>query len=1102
MKKENKGEKMESFFKIEKDVDLIIGLNLELKCLYIYNRFMQTDESIIFLVSSLYEATNFYQTLLNYTNDVLLFPMDDFISSEAIAISPELMITRLETIQAIIEKEKRIVITNLMGYLRFLPPKKLFIENKLEFKINDEYKIDDIISCCLKMGYKREILVNRTGDFAPRGFVFDIFPINEKNPIRISFFGETIESIRFFDVDTQQTIKKISKIKIYPSTEFLINEELESNNMTQKEIIKYLKPVNICDFFNKTKVIVNNYNDIKVSYKLLQEEMFNYQAGLNLKNVKYMHDFDQLEKDYIYLMDFDNEISDYKRKKIYDSKDVMPFIGDVEEINKRLNNYLLQKKEVVICMNNRENVNFLIQKLGNKKLVFTSFNQIFKNKINIIIKKINMGFEFLKIVVISENEILNYKKTKEQYKSRFKIGTKINDLTKIKIGDYVVHQVHGIARYGGIKKIKRDNLEKDYLTLEYYGNDKIYIPIEKIKIIKKYSNSSDFVPKLTRLGSPEWEKTKLRVKQKVKEMAFSLLELYAKREAIKGFSFLKDSEEQLEFEREFKYIDTIDQTKVSEEIKRDMENPFPMDRILCGDVGFGKTEVAFRAMFKAVLSNKQVAFLCPTTILSSQHYNNALERFKNFDVRIALLNRFVSYGKTKEILADIKEGKIDIVIGTHRILSNDVSFKNLGLLVIDEEQRFGVVHKEKIKNYKNNIDVLTLTATPIPRTLQMTFAGVRSLSLIQTPPNNRYPIQTYVMEYNNQVIKDAIYKEKSRDGQVFVLFNNIEKMPLKELEIKRLLPDLKITSIHGRMEKNKLEKITMDFYNHKYDVLLCTTIIETGIDISNVNTLIIIDADYFGLSQLYQIRGRVGRSNKIAYCYLMYDKRKILSEIASKRLKVIKDFTELGSSFSIAMRDLSIRGAGNILGSEQAGFIDTVGMEMFLNLLNNEIKKLKGEKVEETSDFNENPLLEVDTSIKDEYVFEEELKIEIHTKISTIDSYEKLYEVKNEIEDRFGSINEKMIIYMYKEWFEKLAHKLNIIDIKQTKTFIEIEINQQIINKINLQEFFNNVNKISKMFRFKTKKEKLLIILDFPKLDKHFIYYLIELLVLIEQSLL
>ena len=523
-----------------------------------------------------------------------------------------------------------------------------------------------------------------------------------------------------------------------------------------------------------------------------------------------------------------------------------------------------------------------------------------------------------------------------------------------------------------------------------------------------------------------------------------------------------------------------------------------MDRLLCGDVGYGKTEVAFRAIFKCILSGKQAAILCPTTILSSQHYQNAIERFKSFPVDIALLNRFVTNKELKETLEKTKKGQIDLLIGTHRILSDDVIFKDLGLLIIDEEQRFGVKHKEKIKEYKNNIDVLTLSATPIPRTLQMSMAGIRSLSMIETPPAERYPIQTYVLAENEQIIKDAINKELARLGQTFILYNKISNIESKKLEIQKLVPKAKIEIAHGRMDKNKLEDIMERFSNHEFDVLLCTTIIETGIDIPSVNTLIIIDADRFGLSQLYQIRGRIGRSNKVAYCYLMYNNKKVLSEIATKRLKVIKDFTELGSGFSIAMRDLSIRGAGDILGGQQSGFIDTIGIELFLEMLNEEVNKLKGIPIKEETEETK-PILDVTTTVRNDYVEDEELKIEIHKLINTIDSKQKLIEVKNEIEDRFGIIDEDLEIYMYEQWLEKLVQKLNIKNIRQTKNFIEIPLNKKQAENINGEELFYEITRLGKMFRFTSRLNSLYIILDTVKLDKHYVYYLIDLMKIIEK---
>ena len=639
------------------------------------------------------------------------------------------------------------------------------------------------------------------------------------------------------------------------------------------------------------------------------------------------------------------------------------------------------------------------------------------------------------------------------------------------------------------------------MTVEYQDNDKLYIPVEKIELISKFSSNEGIQPKINKLGSSEWEKTKLKVRKKIEDIAGDLIKLYAIRESSVGYAMDKDDENQVLFESEFPFSETNDQLKATDEIKKDMESIKPMDRLLCGDVGFGKTEVAFRAIFKAILSGKQVAYLCPTTILSNQQYNNAIERFKTFPVRIEILNRFVTPKKTKEILEDLKEGKIDLLIGTHRLLSKDVIFKNLGLLVIDEEQRFGVKHKEQIKQIKNNIDVLTLSATPIPRTLQMSMMGIRNLSLIETPPTNRYPVQTYVLEENDSIIKSAIYKELARNGQVFILYNYVSNIENKKNELQKLLPDIKIKFAHGRMNKKELEDVMISFINKEFDVLLCTTIIETGIDIPSANTLIIIDADHFGLSQLYQIRGRVGRSNKIAYCYLMYNKGKSLSDVATKRLNVIKEFTELGSGFSIAMRDLSIRGAGDILGSEQAGFIDTVGIDLYLQMLDEEIKKIKGLPIKEISKQDERPLLDIETTIDDNYVDDTDLKIEIHKKINEIDSYDKLLQIKNEIEDRFGKISDNLLIYMHEEWFEKLAKKLNINQIRQTPNFIEVTLPKELTDNLNGELFFKEVSSLSRMFRFSKKQNNIVVTLDIIKLDKHFVYYLIDLLKILDKTI-
>lgn len=800
-----------------------------------------------------------------------------------------------------------------------------------------------------------------------------------------------------------------------------------------------------------------------------------------------------------------NDIKDFKLDNILDinslsgekyiSSNIVPFNG-IDDINKRLNEYVKKDYIIIVYINNINKINKLINDLENENALITDENNLVSGKINFVIGDIKSGFIYKNYVVISETEIFN-SKDNYQYKTNFKMGSKIRDINKLNVGDYVVHSSYGIGTYMGIKTIVKNGIKKDYLQINYQDDDKLYVPASKMEFITKYSSGDGVKPKINKLGSNEWNKAKAKARKHIEEMTKELLELYAKREKAVGFQFLDNKELQDEFDNDFAYTETSDQIKVEEEISKDMESVHPMDRLLCGDVGYGKTEVAFRAMFKAVCSSKQVALLCPTTILSSQHYKNAVERFKDFDVRICLINRFVSKKIMDANIEKIRRGEIDIVIGTHRILSNDIVFKDLGLLVIDEEQRFGVRHKEKIKAYKNNIDVLTLSATPIPRTLQMSMTGLRSLSLIETPPVNRYPVQTYVLKENKTIIKDAIYKELSRGGQIFILYNYVETIEEKMLEIKKLIPELKIVHAHGRMSKVELEDVMQKFINKEYDCLICTTIIETGIDIPNVNTLIIMDADRFGLSQLYQIRGRVGRSNKVAYCYLMYKPEKNLNETAVKRLKAIKEFTELGSGFSIAMRDLSLRGAGSILGSEQAGFVDDIGIELFMKMLNEEIDRLNGkEKVE----VKEMPLLDAPSSVGDDLAIESDMKLLIHKKINSIDSLESLEKVKQELTDRFGKLDDDVIIYMYSEWFEKLAN--DIVDkIKVNRNSVDVIFNKNITNKIDGRELFIEVNKLSRMFRFSMKDNSLVITLDTIKLDKHYIYYLIDLVKLVKKSI-
>ena len=1076
--------------------DIFSGLNTEGKALLV-NTLFKKYKSITIVTNTLFEANKLYQSISNYNDNVLLFPMDDFLTSEAIAISPELKINRLETLNELCNSTHNIVITNLMGYLRFLPTLDNYKKKNIFIKKDEDISFDDLIKKLVDLGYTRETIVNKTGEFSVRGFVIDIFPISFTDPIRVEFWGDTVDKIKFFNTNTQRTTKEIKDITIYPNTEFLVEKEIDKFLLKQKDLPLYTDTTNISSFFNSI-VIFDDFQQLQTSYDSLLEEMMNYSISNNVPgNTVYMNDFYDIKNNKeLYFNQYDDIIKN-KTALNFNFKNVEFIKNDKTTINSVLNTYN-KKYILILCMSDRYKVNKLIDYLENPDIVFTDENNILNDKINIIIKKMNQGFIYDKYAIITENDIYG-SKSEIKYKNKFRLGTKIRNLNKLDVGDYVVHEAHGIGKYCGLKTLTKNGFKKDYLMVSYKDDDKLYIPVEKIDFISKYSTKDGIVPKLNKLGGTEWQRTKLKARKRIQDMAGELLKLYAIRETTKGFAFLKDTKEQYEFEEEFPYTETEDQLKAIEEIKKDMEKDRPMDRLLCGDVGYGKTEVAFRAIFKAIMSGKQVALLCPTTILSNQHFNNAIERFKAFPINIEMLNRFVPTKRVNIILEKLKEGKVDLLIGTHRILSNDVIFKDLGLLVIDEEQRFGVTHKEKIKKYKDNVDVLTLSATPIPRTLQMSMSGLRNLSLIETPPVDRFPVQTYVLSENNQIIKDAIYKELSRDGQCFLLFNHVQDLESKKNELQKLVPDAKIICAHGKMTKTQLEDIMNDFINKVYDVLLCTTIIETGIDIPNVNTLIVYDADKFGLSQLYQLRGRVGRTNKIAYCYLMYNKSKILSEIAVKRLNSIKEFTELGSGFAIAMRDLSIRGAGDILGSEQAGFIDTIGIEMFMQMLDNEIKRLKGIEVEERQDYT--PLINVETAIEDNYIPDNDIKIEIHKKINQIDSYNKLNEVKDELIDRFGKLDESILAYMYEELFEKKANELKINKIIQTKNFIEVYIPKEITDVIDGSRLFVEISKISRMFRFSMRNKQLIIILDTVKLDKHFIFYLNDLLDIIKKNI-
>lgn len=1075
----------------------IIGLNKEMSSLYIYDSFIKYNKGILVVASELYEANLLFEYLSKYTDKVLFFPMDDFLTSEAISVSPEFKAERIDTLNKLINDDKYIVVTNLMGYLRYLPLPSLWKDSNVNISVNCDYDRDSLLNKLYNMGYIRDVLVNETGNIGVRGYVIDIFPIMEENPVRIEFWGDTVTSIKYFDVDTQRSISEIDNICIYPFTEFLLDDYSIDFINSQKYLANYGSVASIYDYINDGICFFSDYNLILNSYSTLVDTIMDYDANYSADiKTNYMNSFtDIVIKHSVYIMNFDNVVNKSVKSLKFNINNIENYDNNYEKLKSDLLNYVKNNKTVIICVLDKNMASRISDYLEIDDIIYTDECNIINGKINLIIKSIPRGFIYGNYIVISDVDIFSLGNNVKKYKSKFKTGTRTSNILDINKGDFVVHEMFGIGIYDGLVTIPKNGMKKDYLKIIYADDDILYIPVENIDRISKFSGKDGVGVKLNSLSNDNWQKKKGKVKAKLESIADDLLKVSADRELKVGFAFKKDDENQKMFDSGFVYTETPDQIKSINDIKREMESSKPMDMLLCGDVGYGKTEVAFRAMFKAVDNGKQVAYLCPTTILSNQQYTSCIERFKDFPVRIELLNRFVDKSRQKKIIDDLEKGLVDIVFGTHRLLSNDVKYKDLGLLVIDEEQRFGVTHKEKIKQYKSTVDVLTLSATPIPRTLQMSMSGVRSLSLIETAPQERYPIQTYVLEENNLVIKDAIYKELSRNGQTFILYNNVNNIETKVNEFRSLVPEAKIDYAHGQMNKVTLENKMNNFINNKFNVLVCTTIIETGIDIPNVNTLIILDADRFGLSQLYQIRGRIGRSNKIGYAYLMYGKNKFLTDTAIKRLDVIREFTELGSGFKIAMRDLSIRGAGDILGREQSGFIDSIGIELYLKMLNEAVRKSKGEKIiEEDTKKNDKPLIEVSTHISDSYISDVELKILIHKKINEVKDETTLNDIRDELSDRFGKISEEMEIYMYEEWFEKIAKSLGINKVVTMKNNIDIELPCELSSKIDGERLFNDAYSISKMFRFLYKDSSIHIILDTIKLEKHFLIYLIELL--------
>lgn len=997
---------------------------------------------------------------------VELFPTRELLFYKVDAISSEVNNQRLKILSRLILKEPIIVIASIESILTKIMEPSIFKQYMISIKQGEQIELERLVEKLVSSGYEREAMVEGVGQFSIRGGIIDIYSPNYDTPYRIELFDDEIDSIRSFDLGTQRSLEVVDSIFITPAKEVFIIDKYRDNiisNMKEdiqrgtkrlgkgskvKTVIEdkfngyveeIFEKINISNmdmitpyipgehlsnilnyveddalvFIDEPRRIEERYNNIREEFLLKYSHAFEAGEALS-KHEKIIYDYMDIVKDINSKICITNtallkQDPIFKPKSIlrFSSKSMQSFHNNMEILKEELEHYKYRGYKVIILAGTEQRGKILHDHLMDLGLecsyVDDNNREIKTSQVFITTGSITRGFEYsdIKFAIISEGEIYGtYKERAKGAKKKAKEST--ISFSDLNIGDYVVHENHGIGQYKGIEQLNIQGVKKDYLTINYRGNDKLYVPIDQMNLIQKYVGADSAKPKINKLSSSEWARTKQRAKKAVEDMAKDLLELYAIRESQQGYAFSKDTPWQREFEDLFPYEETEGQIRSIEEIKKDMESTRPMDRLLCGDVGYGKTEVALRAAFKAVMDGKQVAFLVPTTILAQQHYNTMIERFDSFPINIAMLSRFRTASDQKNTIDGLRKGTVDIVVGTHRLLSKDIIFKDLGLLIIDEEQRFGVKHKERLKKLKENVDVLTLTATPIPRTLHMSLIGIRDMSIIEEPPEERYPIQTYVVEFNEQMIREAILKEIERGGQVYFVYNRVDTIDRMAAKLRDLVPEASIAVGHGQMSERHLEKIMMDFISMEYNVLVSTTIIETGLDIPNVNTIIIYNADKMGLSQLYQLRGRVGRTNRVSYAYLTYEKDKVLTEVAEKRLRAIRDFTEFGSGFKIAMRDLEIRGAGNLLGVEQHGHIEAIGYDLYVKFLNETIKRLKGESFEELVDTTID--LDIDGYIPKDYIEDEEQKIEIYKKIAVIENLEDYRDLVDELIDRFGDM--------------------------------------------------------------------------------------------------
>lgn len=1029
----------------------------------------------------------------------IYYPAKDFIFYSADVHGNQLSGERLRCIQKIIaaqdNKTNITVITTIDGCVDMLMPLQRYRDNIIHFKNSDIIDTEKLISKLVGIGYTRVPMIDGQGQFAVRGGIIDIFSYTDETPVRIELWDDEIDSIRFFDVESQRSVDKIQTYDVFPATEWILSEDEidagfekvkdevekqlvtlgnDKKKKTQQEmdacnrlrhayadfertrdyskfILSFTDEIEgFTDYFPKDETVFVLDEPDRIMERM---ELISYEYEESMKNrleggyvvasqTKLMRPIAEVYKNMQSSRLMLLSSLDYKPKMLkpadylrIDARSISSYNNSFEYLADDINKYKRTGYRVVLVCNSRTRAARIVadlKELGTQSYFSEDYDkEIMPGTVMVTYGNIHRGFEYplIGFVIITENDIFT-SRTRKKQKKKYE-GRSIAGFNELNVGDYVVHEMHGLGVYKGIEKITVEGVEKDYIKIEYAGNSNLYVLATQLDRLQKYAASdTEKKPKLNKLGSVEWNKTKAKVHGAVEEIAKDLVELYSIRQNQKGYAFGPDTVWQKEFEEMFPYEETDDQLNAIADTKADMESTRIMDRLICGDVGYGKTEVAIRAAFKAVQEGKQVAYLVPTTILAQQHFNTFEQRMKNFPLKVAQLSSFRTNKEIKETLADLKKGFVDVVIGTHRLLSKDVEFKDLGLLIIDEEQRFGVAHKEKIKKLKNNIDVLTLSATPIPRTLHMSLVGIRDMSVLEEPPVDRVPIQTFVTEHNDEMIREAINRELARGGQVYYVYNRVRSIDEAAAHIQELVPQANVAFAHGQMEKRELEKIMVDFINGDIDVLISTTIIETGMDISNVNTMIIEDADKFGLSQLYQLRGRVGRSNRTAYAFLLYRRDRMLTEVAEKRLSAIREFSDFGSGFKIAMKDLEIRGAGNVLGKSQHGHMAAVGYDLYCKMLNEAVNDLKGIKNEYS--FETNVDLSVDAYIPSTYIKSEYQKLDIYKRIAAIESEEELSDMKDELVDRYGSLSTPAVNLLNIALIKSMAHKIGIMEMKGT----------------------------------------------------------------------